>query len=214
MKPLALACSLPLVFAPIAGAEAVSGPSTTPTRSISIFAGAVSDSSYDKAVPGGRIAVDLASGYRMGAAWSADLTPGLRAVISLTRETAEVEQVRYSGGPIIQIARPTGDMSITTLSATLLHDLPAAGRMTPYIGAGLGLSDARTEDGFARDLATGLSPHVLIGARTPLGSASDLFLEARYEALSVPIKAGSGLTADQTLDRSSSSLTAGVQFRF
>lgn len=202
-----------LALAPPALSQTIAGPVET-RQSLSVWAGPTASTSYDYDIAGGRIGADLAAGSRVGLSFGYELTPDLTGRISLSRASADIDRVRYAGPPVTQIARPTGEMTAVSLEGTLIYAFRTDGKVQPYIGGGLALSDIESEDGYGPRFGAALSAHALAGVRMNVTPTAALFLEARYDALGASVESGRSVSGGGDLSLDGFGVGAGVSIGF
>ncbi len=192
-------------------AHAQSGPGNT---YVSVTAGITGDSEYDYDFPGGNVDADTKGGVSLSAMYGVHFSDNLRGELGLSWSKTDIDVVRRFGGPVVLIYEEPGDIVSYMVNANVYWDFTDIGPFRPYVGAGLGLGTIDVNDRVIADASFGWTWRAMAGASLPMGDASSLFVEGRYEAMSREIGDGLGFTdADDTLSGDSVGLYTGLRFR-
>ena len=172
----------------------------------------------------GNVASDYNSGYNISVAvgkkipaWS-----GFRAELELSYSENDADTIDFSGNGAGNEANVDGDISSTSIYANILYDIKTGSKITPYVGAGVGVSfiDSSIAYGGAPvridDDDTAISAQLIAGAAYKISDTLDLTLDARYSrAFSVELSRVSlGGTAIVEDDFDNLSLNLGLRFAF
>lgn len=173
----------------------------------------------------GRVTTDFDDGYGFGAALGARL--GQRGAAGRWRVEGElsfasndVDAHRLRGVPL---AGPTGDLESMSVMLNALLDFGTGGRLTPYLGAGIGVAEIQAS-GFGAaaspavldDEDTVLAYQLIAGAGYGISPNAELFAEYRWFATDDPALRTSVATGsvDTAIEYRISKFLAGVRFNF
>jgi len=181
-------------------------------------------SDTDQSGAPGTVASDYDGGYNISVAVGKKLSSlgGLRAELELSYSDNDADTIDFSGNGVGNEGNVDGDISSTSLYANVLYDIETAGKITPYIGAGLGVSfiDSSIAYGGAPvridDSDTAFSAQLIAGAAYELSETLDLTFDARYSrafnvGLDRATPAGTAVVED---DFDNLSLNLGLRFKF
>jgi opacity protein-like surface antigen len=129
LYPIIIAIVMALALAPSTKAEDwyvdfFAGTNDTDDTAFNVAEGGVIDTTFDSGLLYG-----IAVGYRMDSV-------RIEGELSLRDSDVDSHQLNGSG----PLDGPTGEASATTLMANVLYDFNTEGRVSPYIGAGLGFA--------------------------------------------------------------------------
>jgi outer membrane protein OmpA-like peptidoglycan-associated protein len=174
------------------GIGAVDAPSTTVTDTASRSV------KFDNGLMG-----SLALGYDYGSNW--------RAEVELSRRATDLDTV--SG------ATASGEMLATSLMANAIYDFDINSPITPYLGAGLGMSQVKLKNASPfgassiNDSDRALAYQGIAGLSYAVNEAVDLFADYRYFATrNLDMNTAAGAAA--SFDASTHSVMAGLRFNF
>lgn len=172
----------------------------------------------------GRVATDFDDGYGFGAALGARL--GQRGAAGrwrvegeLSFTTNDAESHRLNGGA--PLAGPTGELESMSVMLNALLDFGTGGRLTPYLGAGIGVAKVEAS-GFGTaaspavldDEDTVLAYQLIAGAGYDISPNAELFAEYRWFATDDPQMRTSVATGrvPTSIEYQSNRFLAGLRF--
>ncbi len=181
-------------------------------------------SDTDQSGAPGTVASDYDGGYNISVAVGKKIPAwgGARAELELSYSENDADTIDFSGNGAGNEANVVGDISSTSIRANLLYDFKTAGKITPYVGAGVGVSfiDSSIAYGGApvriNDDDTAFSAQLIAGAAYKISDNLDLTLDARYSrAFGVELTrvspAGTAIVED---DFDNLSVNLGLRFAF
>ncbi len=164
------------------GSDVAAAPETLDSRYVSLFGGGVLPLDTHFNYTGENYMVDFKTGFTVGAAVGANLTPELRGEVELAFQTYDVDDVETNGG------ETSGDGQVDSyfLMANLWRDFELGG-FHPYVGGGVGvaLMDVNIDfdsDENVDDSTLALAAQVGSGVRFPITDALTLDVGYRFKA--------------------------------
>lgn len=131
---------------------------------------------------------DLKTGFTLGAAIGTELAPGLRGELEFSYQRYTADDYTFFAAQPPQFA--DGPANLYYLLANVWKDIDLGHRITPYVGAGLGvgIADINIEhqannDPDLDDAGVGLAAQLGAGIRVPLYENISLDLSYRFKAL-------------------------------
>ncbi len=131
---------------------------------------------------------DLKTGFTLGAAVGTELVPGLRGELEFSYQRYTADDYTFFAGQPRQPA--DGPANLYYLLANVWKDIDLGYRITPYVGAGLGvgIADINIEHGAPGDpdlddAGVGLAAQLGAGVRVPVYENISLDLSYRFKAL-------------------------------
>lgn len=184
------------------------------------------DPTFSGVIGGARATVDtnLDEGFLIGGAvgLSFPTLSSLRADIELSYGENDIDGLNFSGnGPAPEVG-VGGDISYTSLLVNGYWDFDTSGPLTPYLGAGLGVSFVDTSAIYGPGVRLDGSDEVftlqfVAGASYAISSNTALFADVRYRQfydLSTDRITPAGGIASVSDDFGLTSINAGVRFAF
>jgi len=175
----------------------------------------------------GSVATDLDDGYILGFAVGSAL-PGLstdavrfRGEIELSYGETDVDGVDFSGNGAGAEANPGGDISSTYLFGNILADFETGGPLTPYLGAGIGVSFVDQSVAYGTNVTISgtdeaFAAQLIAGASYELNDSTALFADARYirgfDVSGTRTAGGNSVQVED--DISNVTLNVGLRFNF
>jgi opacity protein-like surface antigen len=218
--------SLPTAGLFAAAALACSAPASAQTflggtdRHATLSAGYVGGSDYAYTVGGGgpnaaSVEADFDSGYALSGAVGSRFSPNVRSEVAVAYRSQEgVSSTRN----VIFISPPNPEAKLRALSLDLniYYDLPTAGPVRPYLGAGAGLAQVSLDDALIEDEASTLNLQAMAGVSAAVSPRANIFAEARYQRLgSIELETQFGNTSgNDKIAPDNLSVFAGVRFGF
>ena len=183
--------------------------------------------------PGGQqtIGTDFSSGYSFGVAIGTDITalsrPGLgvRGELELSYTNSDVDGLTFSGNGPAGENNVGGGIKTTRLFANIIADVENSSKLTPYFGAGLGVSRNNLglsygpRPGAVRldDTTTNLSAQLILGASYEINDQVSLFGDARYVrdfGVDSDRLSPAGFTGNVEDDIDTVNINVGLRFKF
>ncbi len=153
-----------------------------------LFAGAGFPEEVGMTHDGTTYNTDLKTGFTVGGAVGTELVPGLRGELEFSYQRYTANDYTYFAGQPPQFA--DGPANLYYLLANVWKDIDLGYRITPYVGAGLGvgIADINIEHGTPSepdldDSGAGLAAQLGAGVRVPLYENISLDLSYRFKAL-------------------------------
>ena len=173
---------------------------------------------------------DFDTGYNVGVAFGTYLpalsnsTFGARGELELSYRENDVSSVNFSGNGPGAEGNVSGDSSSTTVFANLLFDIKTVNkRLSPYVGAGLGVAFTEQSIVYGPGVRIGDTDNVfaaqlIAGVAYELTDKVDLTLDTRYSRAfnvsSTRLSGAGALTGVVEDDVDNLSVNVGIRFKF
>ena len=215
-----------LIVSSIGLLSAGSSSLTLADKYFSVFGAYTKAKDFDFQVAPGTVSTDFDDGYGLGAAFGKRF--GLagdknrwRVEGELSYRSNDVDTHKLNGGAAL--AGSAGKLKSSALMVNVLFDINEPAKVTPYLGAGLGVSKVEA-DGFGvsaipnvlDDDDTVLAYQFIAGLGWDVSQKTELFTEYRYFATDDPSVTTSAATGAVGTDISykSNNILLGARFRF
>ena len=186
----------------------------------SIFAGPSFLEDVDTNIAGEAVSVGFDTGFILGATVGKRLNQNWRVEAELSFAHYEADDV---SGPTSQVifGNADGDLNAIFLMANVWYDIPTSGRLTPYVGGGLGAAHVDADvvfDGGPQGYQNGdINFAAQIGAGVSIDLSDKMAVDIGYRYKFIPdvdFDNGSGFGTYTGGDVNSHNVQAGLRFNF
>ncbi|KSB88900.1 hypothetical protein AS593_00785 [Caulobacter vibrioides] len=184
------------------------------TQYISIAGGYIGKSDYDYSFAGGRVEGEADAGAQIAVAWGSALQGAWRVELAGGYRTQDA-------GSTVRVGSITAPMEgdkaqILSFDINGYYDIPVAGPVKPYVGAGIGVASVKLDDGLIDDTGSALTLQAIAGASVAVSPTVSLFAEARYQRVGpIRVETTTALGDRKSkFDLSSAGALVGVRFGF
>jgi opacity protein-like surface antigen len=191
-------------------------PQATSGQYIAVSGGFIGKTDYDYRFANGyRFDGDVDAGGQGALAWGTAFGDGWRAEVALGYRSQKSSGVLSTGGGA-QFDFDGGKVTAFSIDLNGYYDFSVAGPVRPYLGAGIGVAQVKTDDGMLDDKGDALTLQGIAGASFAVSPRVSLFAEGRYQytgAIKVKTTSWAG-DKEQKLNMTGPGALVGARFAF